>query len=81
MPQQEMKPSYGSAQTPSLDKLRSNMNDKLLEASVAIQAYRKASSPTLVKTVTENEINDAIQFFLGAPGELCDSCNGSGRKK
>lgn len=68
-----------------LDHLKIIALQKLREASELISAYRAAYQARLELKYDdfENRVRDEflMPMLLGAPGEQCEACGGSGRKK
>jgi hypothetical protein len=86
----QYKPAPQPSQEPDLVKLQRLAVDAVREAASAIENYKsqknKFGGGSEWKT---RSLDDELQkiadekllpLFLGAPGEVCDSCGGSGRK-
>jgi hypothetical protein len=87
----EPKHSPAPVRDPDLSRLQKQAIDALRQAITAIERYQTAQrrqgfrqpggvggfEPDPVHSVVEEEV---LPLFLGAPGEVCDSCGGSGRK-
>jgi len=88
MKQQQLPKTHQSSPQPDLSVLKSNALIKLTEAAETIRLYRQAKESRFPYGVVDNDDFDSLvqfeiyrPYFLGAPGEVCDTCGGSGRKK
>jgi hypothetical protein len=72
----------------ALSVLRQNALQKIRDATVAIERYRDAQRAQIglpFPLDDDDEFQKAFRdqhtkYFVGAPGEPCTACNGSGRK-
>jgi hypothetical protein len=86
----ELEPQYDRqlVMSPELRRQREKALQAIGDAVVALRSYRDAhekKSPSgsgwkeddELKRIFEDEL---LPTFLGAPGEVCETCGGSGRK-
>lgn len=69
---------------PEVEELKKRVVDDLFVAEMAIDEYRKMlASLHITDYEFETEKLEPLRhrIFVGAPGEVCESCGGSGRKK
>ena len=85
--QYEYKPAPQPSQEPELAKFQRLAIDAVREAASAIEKYRsqRKSASELHSRLLDHELQkiadqELLPLFLGPPGEVCDSCGGSGRK-
>lgn len=90
MPMQ-MDPQYqpGRQPQPELDQVRKAAIAKLEEAVALIDLYKKVQARQPIRFEIgpphQDDIDEFIErhlfpLYVGPPGEVCDSCGGSGRK-
>jgi hypothetical protein len=87
--QMKQQPEYQPSLKPDLERLRTEAISKLREAVVTIHRYTEAAhkaAPFRTEGLDQDEIDRILErelfpLYVGPPGEVCDSCGGSGRKQ